>query len=174
MTWLKKRRNDKGLNGELELRGCIGCLEPVVLAPGLSEYALRSSMQDRRFSPVKLDEVPSLTCKLSILYEFEVCSHMHDWEVGLHGVLINFADSQGRQYSATYLPEVPREHGMTRETAIRELVVKAGYVEACDKAFLSGIEVTRYKTLVQSVAYLEYLRVAGAGGRTESAKLMDI
>lgn len=163
VTWLKRRRSDRGLNSDLELRGCIGCLEPVVLRPGLSEYALRSSMQDKRFAPVKIDEVSSLTCKLSILFQFETCSDAHDWEVGLHGVLIHFADAQGRQYSATYLPEVPMEHGMSRETAIRELVSKSGYNGPCDQDLLKGIEVTRYKTLVESVAYWDYLRVAGTG-----------
>lgn len=164
VTWLKKRRrSDRGQGGELELRGCIGCLEPVVLRPGLSEYALRSSLQDRRFAPVQLDEVPSLTCKLSILYQFEMCGHIHDWEVGLHGVLINFADSKGRQYSATYLPEVARDHGMTHEVAIRELVAKAGYVGPCDQDLLKGIEVTRYKTLVDSVAYRDHFGTSRLG-----------
>merc|ERR550525_1194092 len=112
VTWLKRRRGERNDVGELELRGCIGCLEPIAFRPGLSEYALRSSLQDRRFPPVQLDEVPALTCKLSILYKFETCAHIYDWQVGIHGVLINFLDLHGRQYSAMYLPEVAREHGM--------------------------------------------------------------
>merc|ERR1719373_1253220 len=96
---------------DLELRGCIVCLEPVVFTPGLSDYALRSSQHDKRFPPIQLEELPSLTCRLSILYQFEPCLHIYDWQVGLHGVLINFLDTHGRRYSATYLPEIPRDHG---------------------------------------------------------------
>lgn len=154
VTWTKRR------NAYDELRGCIGCLEPVTLRPGLSEYALRSSLQDRRFPPVRLDEVPALTCKLSILHQFEDCAHAHDWQVGVHGVLINFADGNGKRYSATYLPEVAREHGMTREVAIQELVIKSGYSGACTKDLISRMEVTRYQSIVESVAYDEFVRGA--------------
>lgn len=163
VTWLKQRGGvvhcqavSPARQENLELRGCIGCLEPVSFRPGLSEYALRSSLQDRRFPPVKLEEVPQLTCRLSILYQFETCEHVHDWQVGMHGVLINFADQTGRQYSATYLPEVAREHGMSCEVAIRELVAKAGYAGTCDKALLSCLKVTRYKTQVETVAYGDF------------------
>mmetsp|Transcript_62773 Transcript_62773/g.187150 ORF Transcript_62773/g.187150 Transcript_62773/m.187150 type:complete len:279 (+) Transcript_62773:137-973(+) len=164
VTWLKRRRG--GLSAaDMEIRGCIGCLEPIVLSPGLSEYALKSSLEDRRFPPVKLDEVPWLTCKLSILHRFEACSHVHDWQIGLHGVLIRFQDRGGRQYSATYLPEVAYEHGMTREVAIQELVAKAGYVGPCDDELLNCLEVTRYQTLVETVAYRQYLCCFGSSAR---------
>mmetsp|Transcript_569 Transcript_569/g.1592 ORF Transcript_569/g.1592 Transcript_569/m.1592 type:complete len:325 (-) Transcript_569:122-1096(-) len=163
VTWLKQRGGGvahcmatPAVRENLELRGCIGCLEPVAFRHGLSEYALRSSLQDRRFPPVKLEEFPQLTCRLSILYHFETCAHVHDWQVGTHGVLINFADAAGRQYSATYLPEVAREHGMSCEVAIRELVAKAGYVGPCDQALLSCLQVTRYETQVETVAYGDF------------------
>eukprot|EP00930_Biecheleria_cincta_P008587 TRINITY_DN110076_c0_g1_i1.p1 TRINITY_DN110076_c0_g1~~TRINITY_DN110076_c0_g1_i1.p1 ORF type:complete len:367 (+),score=72.91 TRINITY_DN110076_c0_g1_i1:56-1102(+) len=139
----------------LELRGCIGCLEPIHFHSGLSEYAIRSSMKDRRFPPVKLDEVSSLTCRLSILHQFEPCAHAFDWQVGLHGVLLNFSDSHGRKFSATYLPEVAKEHGMSREVAIRELVAKSGYGGPCTPEILDCMEVTRYQTIVESVAFRE-------------------
>jgi len=162
VTWLKRRRDNNGLSSEAQLRGCIGCLEPVVLRPGLSEYALRSSMQDRRFAPVCLDEVSSLTCKLSILHQFEPCAHAYDWQVGLHGVLINFTDAQHKQFTATYLPEVAQEHRMSRETAIRELVIKSGYAGPCDQALVNRLQVTRYQTLNDSVGYWDFLRFSGA------------
>lgn len=158
VTWYRNKRNG---NSGLEMRGCIGCLEPVVLQPGLSEYALRSSMQDKRFSPVKLDEVSSLTCKISILYQFEVCADPYDWEVGVHGILVSFSDAEGKAYSATYLPEVPPENSMTRQTAIRELVTKSGYTGPCDQEFLKSVKVKRYRTLVQSVGYADYVRGLG-------------
>mmetsp|Transcript_9622 Transcript_9622/g.17274 ORF Transcript_9622/g.17274 Transcript_9622/m.17274 type:complete len:242 (+) Transcript_9622:46-771(+) len=161
VTWLKQRAYGAR---DLELRGCIGCLEPIDLDTGLSEYAIRSSMKDRRFPPVKLDEVPSLTCRLSILHQFEPCAHAFDWQVGVHGVLLNFSDSRGRRFSATYLPEVAREHGMTREVAIRELVAKSGYPGPCDQGLIDCMEVTRYQTHVESVAYQDVPSIRAEGG----------
>lgn len=175
VTWLRQRRQGVCRDpSDLELRGCMGCLEPVVLEPGLAEYALRSSLQDRRFSPVHLEEVPLLTCRLSILHQFETCSHIYDWQVGLHGILINFVDARGKHYSATYLPEVAREHGMTREVAIRELVAKAGYVGPCDSNLLSSIEVTRYQTKAGSVAYPEFLSSCGSEAHTEPSSEAEL
>jgi len=164
VTWMVKRKSEHSGALDLELRGCIGCLEPIGFCPGLSEYALRSSMHDRRFPPVRLHEVPLLTCKLSILYQFETCSHIYGWQIGVHGVLINFTDPQGRQYSATYLPEVAREQGMSRSVAIRELVSKSGYTGPCDQHLLQRIQVTRYQTLVESVAYWEFCAENAAHG----------
>lgn len=164
VTWLKQRPGEVcGYGSELELRGCIGCLEPISFDSGLSEYAIRSSMKDRRFPPVAIDEVPSLTCRLSILHEFEPCAHAYDWEVGTHGVLLNFSDSRGRKYTATYLPEVAREHGMTREVAIRELVSKSGYPGPCTQELIDSLEVTRYQTIVKAVTYGEYTSLCPGG-----------
>mmetsp|Transcript_26431 Transcript_26431/g.55965 ORF Transcript_26431/g.55965 Transcript_26431/m.55965 type:complete len:265 (-) Transcript_26431:191-985(-) len=176
VTWLKQREDSKlPTKRDLELRGCIGCLEPVVLMSGLSEYVIRSSMQDKRFSPVALSEVACLVCKLSILHEFEVCRDPYDWEVGVHGVLINFSDpssssSGGRQYSATYLPEVPKEHGMSREKTISELVAKSGYTGPCNEALLGKLQVTRYRTTVDSVGYWDYLKLSGSSSTTFTYK----
>lgn len=168
ITWLKRRRTGAG---ELELRGCIGCLDPVSFGSGLPEYSIRSSMHDRRFPPVQLEEVPSLMCKLSILYKFEPCSHVFDWQVGQHGVLINFQDNTGRHYSATYLPEVASEHGMTRHVAIQELVAKAGYVGQVDEELLDRIQATRYQTVVEAVTYWEFLGVCGVEAPVVTAPL---
>jgi len=133
----------------------------VIFSPGISEYALRSSLQDKRFAPIQLDELPLLTCKVSILYQFELCLHADDWQVGTHGIIINF-DAHGRRYSATYLPEIPQEHGMTRDVAIRELVAKSGYPGPCGEELLARMQVTRYQTLVESLNYWEYLCLSGS------------
>mmetsp|Transcript_31187 Transcript_31187/g.85498 ORF Transcript_31187/g.85498 Transcript_31187/m.85498 type:complete len:351 (-) Transcript_31187:98-1150(-) len=161
VTWLKRRRGDRAAVGEPVLRGCIGCLEPIAFCPGLSEYAMRSSLQDRRFPPVLLEEVPSLSCKLSILFQFEACAHIYDWELGVHGILIRFTDAHNRSFSATFLPEVALEHGMTQVSAIRELVTKSGYSGSCNEELLSRIQATRYQTFVESVSYIEYVRLGG-------------
>lgn len=173
VTWLKSRRDPRDPRGETsgspELRGCIGCLEPISLGPGLPEYALRSALQDRRFPPIRHEELPFLSCKLSILHRFERCADVMDWQVGVHGVLINFPDARGRQFSATYLPEVALEHRMTREIALRELVAKAGYQGPCDEELLSKMQVTRYQTVVEHVPYREYVGALGGDGAEPAA-----
>ena len=34
-----------------------------------------------------------------------------DWEIGVHGIRIEFYTERGSKKTATYLPEVPREQG---------------------------------------------------------------
>ena len=49
---------------------------------------------------------------VSILRHFEEASDHLDWEVGLHGIRIEFYTDNGRsRRSATYLPEVASEQG---------------------------------------------------------------
>merc|ERR1719443_2732957 len=101
----------RGPDGRPELRGCIGCLDSVKLRRGLGDYALRSSQQDRRFPPIGLDELPGLSCRVSVLHGFEPCSHVYDWALGVHGIVVKFTATEkggvARAYSSTYLPEVP-------------------------------------------------------------------
>lgn len=64
---------------------------------------------------------------VSLLVDFEEGKKANDWEVGKHGIIIKFKDDKGQSYSATFLPEVPVEHNMTKETTLEHLVDKAGY-----------------------------------------------
>mmetsp|Transcript_3347 Transcript_3347/g.7870 ORF Transcript_3347/g.7870 Transcript_3347/m.7870 type:complete len:311 (+) Transcript_3347:593-1525(+) len=152
VTWLKWEAS-----GYENLRGCIGCLEPLALSPGLRDYTIKAAFEDSRFPPIQAHELPSLTCQVSVLHSFEPASHAYDWEVGKHGIIIHFnCPTTQRHYTATYLPEVAVEHEMTRETALLELVKKSGYRyappsgnyqhDALDNAFLKGISVTRYQS----------------------------
>mmetsp|Transcript_1196 Transcript_1196/g.4165 ORF Transcript_1196/g.4165 Transcript_1196/m.4165 type:complete len:176 (+) Transcript_1196:125-652(+) len=61
---------------EAKLRGCIGTFRPVKLEGALAEFALQSSLTDRRFRPVVLEEVPLLSCRVSVLHSFEPCQVM--------------------------------------------------------------------------------------------------
>lgn len=46
------------------LRGCIGCLEPLVLCTGLKDYTLKAGLYDSRFDALTLNDLKdeSLTC----------------------------------------------------------------------------------------------------------------
>jgi AMMECR1 domain-containing protein len=69
-------------------------------------------MKDSRFSPVARDEFPRLHVSVSILCHFEDAAGFLDWEIGTHGIRIEFFNERGVKKTATYLPEVPPEQGM--------------------------------------------------------------
>lgn len=85
---------------EGRLRGCIGTLSPTELATGLREYALISSLRDRRFDPVSEQELPRLSVTVSLLTNYEDARDVYDWEVGVHGIILDFrCDAAGARMS---------------------------------------------------------------------------
>ena len=97
-------------DGESRLRGCIGNFSGLPLHQGLREYALISALHDRRFSPITTKELPRLSVSVSLLVDFEDASHWQDWEIGIHGVRIQF-NKGTKRYDGTFLPEIALEQG---------------------------------------------------------------
>ncbi|CAN0173130.1 unnamed protein product, partial [Hapterophycus canaliculatus] len=118
-----------------------------------------SALNDRRFSPIEPSELSSLDVSVSLLVEYEPARHWEDWEVGVHGIVIKFNDDRGSSYSATFLPEVAAEQGWTRKVTLSRLVRKAGYKRTVDRAFLAGVEVTRYQSSKCKLPYQDYLEM---------------
>ncbi|OBS72481.1 hypothetical protein A6R68_12945 [Neotoma lepida] len=76
-----------------------------------SYYPIAGALKDSRFPPMTRDELPRLFCSVSLLTNFEdVCDYL-DWEVGVHGIRIEFINEKGSKRTATYLPEVAKEQG---------------------------------------------------------------
>jgi AMMECR1 domain-containing protein len=75
------------------------------------QFAIFSAMKDSRFSPVARDELPRLHVSVSILCHFEEAAGFLDWEIGTHGIRIEFFNERGVKKTATYLPEVAPEQG---------------------------------------------------------------
>lgn len=71
----------------------------------------KSAFKDSRFSPITRDEFSKLHVSVSILRHFEDGSDYLDWEVGVHGIRIEFHNEKGSKRTATYLPEVAPEQG---------------------------------------------------------------
>lgn len=154
------------------LRGCIGTTSPINLIIGLKRYSLRSALEDGRFSPIKVSELESLTCSISLLTDFSNCSNYCDWTIGMHGISIKFEDG-GHHYSALYLPEVMTECGtmehykhiaLTRigfnyEEALYSLIKKSGHKGAVNRSFLQKLQITRFQSRKASVAVTEYIRI---------------
>ncbi|KAG9322793.1 hypothetical protein KVV02_005541 [Mortierella alpina] len=94
---------------------------------------------------------------VSLLVEFEDGTNYLDWEVGIHGVWIEFKDNNGRKKTATYLPEVAKEQGWTKQKAIDSLLRKGGYRGTITQEFLDAVILTRYQSKKAKVTYQEYL-----------------
>ena len=107
------KNNKKGTFGSKPLNGL------------LKKYALTSALNDSRFDPISLKEVPALNCSVSLLVEFEKAKDALDWEIGKHGIEIFFEDND-EEYSATFLPEVADEEKWSKEETLKHLVRKAG------------------------------------------------
>jgi len=139
------------------LRGCIGTFEPQPLASGLSAYALTSALQDTRFNPITLRELPALEVSVTLLTDFEPCSHALDWELGVHGIKISFYERH-RRYSATYLPDVAVEQGWSKEETMESLMQKAGWSGRKAWREVAELKVVRYQGRKESVEYEEFKR----------------
>lgn len=189
VTWEKKSQQQPSfytsatttttMKRSWNLRGCIGTLSPRLFITALPEYALISSLQDRRFRPIAWSELSQLRCAVSMLIKYETCQTVFDWTVGVHGILIKFSippasassnhsrqssstmcssSSSSKVYSATYLPEVAKEQNWTKEQAVHSLIEKAGYHGTVSNELLSSISCTRYQSTKIRVTYEEYVQ----------------
>lgn len=133
------------------LRGCIGTLTAVELE-NLSYFAIQSALKDRRFEPITKQELNTLSCTVSLLVQYEDCATWKDWDMDIHGIVIEFK-VDGKVYSGTYLPEVALEQGWDHRTTVESLMAKAGYRGQVTEELLSSIKVTRYQSSKATVHY---------------------
>ncbi|KAJ1965030.1 hypothetical protein GGI12_001052 [Dipsacomyces acuminosporus] len=153
VTWTKKHR------GEEHLRGCIGNFSPMELVSGLREYALTSALRDTRFRPITSRELPLLACAVSLLTDFEEAEDYLDWDIGTHGVWIEFRLPSGRRRTATFLPEIAKEQGWSKIETIDHLLRKGGYELTVTQEMRETIKLTRYQSKKAHLSYDEYLEM---------------
>ena len=150
VTW-KSGRNK-------QLRGCIGTFEPINLHNGLRTYAIESATKDNRFDPIAQAEIVNLNVSVSILTHFEKANNYLDWEVGVHGIRIEFFDEiKGKRRSATYLPEVASEWGWNHTQTIDSLLRKGKYKGLITSDLRQSVKLTRYQSEKLTVSYSDYL-----------------
>ncbi|KAJ1910703.1 AMME syndrome candidate protein 1 protein [Tieghemiomyces parasiticus] len=154
VTW-----NTVRSSGELRLRGCIGTFTAQPIQEGLKEFALTSALRDSRFAAITRREVPKLSCSVSLLTNFEKVTNVMDWEIGVHGVWIEFQDTYGHRRTATYLPEIAAEQGWSKIETLDSLLRKGGYTGRITDAVRYAIKVTRYRSEKASLSYPEYLKL---------------
>ncbi|CAL9044658.1 uncharacterized protein At2g38710 [Musa acuminata AAA Group] len=148
----------KAVNGaEPRLRGCIGTLEARCIVNGFRDYALTSALRDRRFPPIQAKELPYLECTVSILTDYEPALNYLDWEIGKHGLIIEFTDPDyNTRRSATYLPEVAAHEGWTKTEAIDSLMRKAGFNGVISESLRNRLRATRYQSTLYTMHYRDY------------------
>ncbi|XP_043823509.1 AMMECR1-like protein [Dromiciops gliroides] len=140
-----------------QLRGCIGTFSAMNLHSGLREYTLISALKDSRFPPLTQEELPKLFCSVSLLTNFEDASDYLDWEVGIHGILIEFINEKGVKKTATYLPEVAKENYWDQIQTIDSLLRKGGFRAPITNEFRKTIKLTRYCSEKMTISYAEYI-----------------
>lgn len=105
----------------------------------LTQVAIKKkrAFDDTRFYPIPATLLPSLSCSLTLLSNFEPCADALDWEVGTHGLRISFIH-RGRRYGSTYLPDVAVEQGWTKEETVESLMRKAGWDGVSHRSNIMG------------------------------------
>jgi hypothetical protein len=94
-----------------KLRGCIGRFSPdLPLYELVQEMAIASALHDRRFSPLKANEIPELKIEISILTPLKKIDSIEDIELGRHGIYIKKGPNTG-----TFLPQVALNTGWSKE-----------------------------------------------------------
>lgn len=151
VTW-KKVLN----GGEPRLRGCIGTLEARCVVTGFKDYALTSALRDRRFPPIQAKEIPYLEVTVSLLTSYETACSYLDWEVGKHGMTLEFTDPHNIHRTATYLPEVAIQEGWTKKEAVESLMRKSGYMGPITDSLRRKLRLTRYQSSLFTLSYSTY------------------
>ena len=125
---------------------------------------------------MSLEEVPKLEVEVSLLHSFEKARDALDWEVGKHGIMIDF-EVDDQPYSETFLPEVAAEEHWDQRTTLQYLVRKAGYfyseymrVSCVNHSdLLDEIECTRYQTDKAYLSFKEYVQMTKERNRDVTA-----
>jgi len=104
------------------LRGCIGySVASKPLAETVRDVAAMAATNDRRFRPVRADELGKLSYEISVLSPLRRVGNADGVRVGRDGLLIKKGEAEG-----LLLPQVPVEQRWDRATFIEQTSVKAG------------------------------------------------
>jgi AmmeMemoRadiSam system protein B/AmmeMemoRadiSam system protein A len=123
------------------LRGCIGQLHadrPLCQVVGVK--AFQAAFQDRRFPPVRAEELAEIDIEISLLTPPKRVPGVEAIKLGRDGVTM-YKDGRG----ATYLPEVAVEQGWNRSEMLAHLCQKAGLPASC---WESGAEFHTFQSTV--------------------------
>ncbi len=131
------------LNTEKQLRGCIGRPYPILpLGEAIIVSAINASRDDPRFSPVKPQEIETLTIEVTVL---TVPKRINAKPKDLPGKIVIGRDGlivATGMCSGLLLPQVAVEHGFDCEEFLCQTCMKAGLMP---DAWLNGAEVYSFE-----------------------------
>lgn len=105
-----------------QLRGCIGIVEPVKpLWESTIDAAISAALHDRRFTPVRPDELERIEVEVTVLGRLEEIISLREIEIGRHGLVI--VDGK---HSGLLLPQVATEFKWDRVQFVEAACEKAG------------------------------------------------
>ena len=128
-------------DGRRALRGCIGSTEAdEPLHEAVVAAAVHAALHDPRFTPLTLDEYPSIALSVSALTP--PSSLLAEAMVaGVDGVILEHPPGR-----AVFLPEVASDHGWTREELLVQLCRKGGLSDrAWREATLLGFRSQKFR-----------------------------
>lgn len=126
-------------SADSKLRGCRGTILPTEpnLAEAIIKTAISSAIDDPRFPPMILAEVPGLIIKIDKLSPLEPVSDINSLDEKVYGVLI-----QSGQRRAVLLPNIAAVESVSHQL---ELVRRKANLSPDEPAELYRFTVTRYE-----------------------------
>jgi AmmeMemoRadiSam system protein A len=105
-----------------ELRGCMGRLDfERPLWDNVTLAAVSAALDDPRFAPVQVGELPLLGLEVSVLEPPEDLPDVSRFDPMIHGIIIEQGGRRG-----LLLPQVARERGWDARTTLENVCWKAG------------------------------------------------
>jgi AmmeMemoRadiSam system protein A len=129
--------------GAGDLRGCIGTIEPVrqTLAEELITNAVHAATRDPRFSPVSVDELPSLIYSVDILQAPEAAS-FEDLDPAIYGVIV---EDESGLFRGLLLPDIP---GVDTAAKQVEIAARKAGIASETPLKLSRFRVDRFREVI--------------------------
>lgn len=104
------------------LRGCIGIVQTEdPLYKTAYHMAKKAAFNDSRFSPLSRDELSLISIELSVLSKPILLKDIDDLTIGQHGLILHHSFGH-----SLLLPQVPVEHGWSKQDFLIQLCRKAG------------------------------------------------
>jgi len=112
------------------LRGCIGLMESdEPLYKTVPQMAVAAAVNDPRFNPISVNDLPDLKYEISVLSPMKKISDVSEIKLGVHGVKVKKGGNSG-----VFLPQVAVETGWNLEEFMNHLCQdKAGLSADCWK-----------------------------------------
>lgn len=139
---------NKLVNGEKQLRGCIGYPYPAhPLVEAVIDSAINAATQDPRFYPLSQRELNEVVFEVSVLTPPELIEtanpkeYLARFKVGEHGLIVEKGGFKG-----LLLPQVPVEWGWCEEEFLCQCCMKAGLPP--DTWLTKGTRIYRFKAII--------------------------